>query len=289
MTTIYILLPVHNRCQTTQKFIQCLSVQTYHNYHLVLIDDGSTDGTEEIVRNRINNLSVIRGNGNWWWAGSLHQAYLWLKKDLNIKCSDLILMINDDSQIDPNFLETGVEIMSDKKHTFLGAKATNIHTQETIPTDMIVDWSKLSFDVTDCLEEIDCLSTNGLFFYWEDFQKVGGFYPKLLPHYTSDYEFTLRAKRIGMNLTTDSRLKLYWDITTTGYHNINELHSMTFIAFFKSYFSNKNPHNPIALTFFVALACPYRWKLLNWLRIWRAVARQIAKYIYDRHFKKLFV
>ena len=60
---IYILLPVHNRREITRDFIDCLVTQTCQNYHLVLIDDGSTDGTDQMVRERVENLTVIRGNG----------------------------------------------------------------------------------------------------------------------------------------------------------------------------------------------------------------------------------
>jgi glycosyltransferase involved in cell wall biosynthesis len=77
---IYILLPVHNRREITKVFIDCLEAQTWQNYHLVLIDDGSTDGTEQVVRERVENLTVIRGNGNWWWAGCLQQGFNFLKK-----------------------------------------------------------------------------------------------------------------------------------------------------------------------------------------------------------------
>ena len=40
---LYILLPVHNRREITRDFIDYLEAQTWQNYHLVLIDDESTD------------------------------------------------------------------------------------------------------------------------------------------------------------------------------------------------------------------------------------------------------
>ena len=72
---IYILLPVHNRREITRDFIDCLVAQTWQNYHLVLIDDGSTDGTDQMVREQVENLTVIRGKGEWWWAGCLQQGF----------------------------------------------------------------------------------------------------------------------------------------------------------------------------------------------------------------------
>ena len=57
MTFCYILLPVHNRREITQKFIECLKSQTYQNYKLVLIDDGSSDGTAAMVQSQISDLT----------------------------------------------------------------------------------------------------------------------------------------------------------------------------------------------------------------------------------------
>lgn len=55
------------------------------------------------------------------------------------------------------------------------------------------DLKKLTFRQAKTKDEINCLSTRGLFLRVKDFKKIGGFYPKLLPHYLSDYEFTIRA------------------------------------------------------------------------------------------------
>ena len=85
MDKVYIILPVCNRRNITQKFVECLKSQTYTNYHLILVDDGSIDGTEEMVRSQIESLTVIKGNGNWWWAGGLQQGVDWLKESIWFK------------------------------------------------------------------------------------------------------------------------------------------------------------------------------------------------------------
>ena len=115
---IYILLPVHNRKKVTVDFIKSLQKQNYKNYELLLIDDGSTDGTAEYVKQRINNLSVITGNGNLWWAGCLNKGIDWLA-DNNIDDNSIILIINDDVLFDSDFIQTGIDILSQsKKHYY---------------------------------------------------------------------------------------------------------------------------------------------------------------------------
>ena len=112
----------------------------------------------------------------------------------------------------------------------------------------------------------DCLSTRGLFLYVKDFKKIGGFYPKLLPHYLSDYEFTIRAKRKGYNLIVNRELKLFVDESQTGYHDV--LFEKSYINFIKKYFSKKNPSNPLTWTAFIILAAPLKWKIPILIRVW---------------------
>jgi glycosyltransferase involved in cell wall biosynthesis len=43
------VVPVHNRRVNLQLMLESLARQTYHGFHLVIADDGSTDGTRDLV------------------------------------------------------------------------------------------------------------------------------------------------------------------------------------------------------------------------------------------------
>ena len=81
---IYIFLPVHNRREVTLEFVAILNSQTYQNFKLLLIDDGSSDGTAAAVREQID-ATVITGSGNCWWGGALDLAYDWGLDNLSKK------------------------------------------------------------------------------------------------------------------------------------------------------------------------------------------------------------
>lgn len=268
---IYILLPVHNRRDMTRRFIECLRTQTFRQYHLVLIDDGSTDGTEKMIRKLISSITILKGRGNWWWAGSLQQGYEWLKSQ-NLPLNDVVLIINDDTNFKADFLEKAMQLLRKYSKTLLLAQCYNQKTRELIDAGVHVDWRKLAFEHAATPEEINCLSTRGLFLRVSDFFEIGGFYPKLLPHYLSDYEFTIRAQWKGMKLMTDPLLRLWLDDGATGYRQFK---NRSFIDFLKKYFSKKSALNPLILTIFIALACPWQWKFLNWLRVWKGAVYQI--------------
>jgi GT2 family glycosyltransferase len=249
---VYILLPVYNRKHITLKLVECLLKQTYTHYFLVLIDDGSTDGTSEAVLQRMPQAIVIRGEGKWWWAGSLQQGYHWVKK--NGQENGLVIIVNDDSWFDPDFIETGVRLMTQTTRTFI--LSTGVNGQTGVITDIGVhyDFSKNEPRMTDKAAEINCLSTRGLFMHVKDFISTGGFYPRLLPHYLSDYEFTMRAHRKGIRLTCAKELKLYYNPETTGFLSVEE---RTFILFF----SRKNMENPFYFSNFYFLAYPFPYNL----------------------------
>lgn len=264
MTRCYILLPVHNRRNITQNFIECLKSQTYQNYELILIDDGSIDGTAEMVANQISNLKIITGKGNWWWAGGLQQGINWLKANFTDP-TDVVLMMNDDVFIKPDFLEIGLKLLQRMPNTLLQAQCYSMQTELCLDVGTKADFNTFTFSTPNSYEEINCLSTRGLFISWQDLQKVGDFHPKLLPHYLSDYEFTIRAHRKGLTLCTQPELKVWLNEETTGFHPREKLQ---FTSILKRYFSRRSSSNKIDWTMFVLLACPKDKILINLGRVW---------------------
>ena len=262
---IYILLPVHNRRAITSKFIDCLLQQVDKNFHLVLVDDGSDDGTAEFVRSRMTQdaLSVITGHGHWWWAGSLWHGINWLHDRMPAD-EDVVLFINDDVRFDQDFLRKGIDSLRSAKNSLLLARFLD-STGESVETGVQASFSALKFSVATSPEEINCLSTRGLFIRWLDVKKIGNFRPRLLPHYLSDYEYTIRAKRLGYKLMTSSEVALHQDLSPTGFHS-QERNGVFMNA--KRLFSKKSPHNPYYRTVFLLMCCPIRYLPLNILRVW---------------------
>jgi len=93
--TIAVLMACHNR---REKTLACLSalmanrLPAGESLHVILADDGSTDGTSEAVRTQFPRTEIIVGDGSWYWNGGMHkafgraldggyEAYLWLNDD----------------------------------------------------------------------------------------------------------------------------------------------------------------------------------------------------------------
>lgn len=273
--TAYILMPVHNRKEITLNFVRLLKKQTYKNFILILIDDGSTDGTAELVEEELSNLVVIKGSGNWWWAGSLQQGYKWLKKN-KINGKDVVLIVNDDTHIDADFINNGLAVLRNSPKTLLTAMGYNIKTGAPQDTGGYrMNWENLEFIEVNQLTEMNCSSTRGLMMRVQDLMDTKGFRPRLIPHYLSDLEFTMRAQKLGKRLMIHPSFKIGINFETTGYL---ELKNETFILYLKKVFSNRAAMNPIAWSNFIILQSDLRFKGRNLLRIWSGV--------YENGFKK---
>jgi GT2 family glycosyltransferase len=249
-------------------------MQTLRAYHLLLIDDGSTDGTSEYVKQSIDNCTVIQGKGSWWWAGSLQQGYKWLK--INGGADDLVLIINDDVVIPSDYLEIGSELMGRKSKSLTYTICYSMQTKELFWSGIHIEWRAYSFSPNARKELVNCASTRGLFLRVKDFLEIGGFHPRLLPQYFSDYEFTYRAFRKGYTFDSSPNLNLLMDESSSGFRSMG---SDGLFPFLKKYFSRKNPSNPLPQLMFVALACPWKYKIKNWFKITEGASSSIIKHV----------
>ncbi len=270
---IYILLPVHNRRQVTEKFVDCLRRQTYRPYHLILIDDGSTDGTAESVTASIDTVTVIRGSGNWWWAGSLQRG-LNAVGAMRPAARDMLFITNDDVEFENDFLETGAAVLRSRPRCLVLARVKNQETGAIAETGIEADFKALSFKVAAQPERINCLSTRGLFLRWADAHAIGGFYPRLLPHYLSDYEWTIRATRRGFKCITVP--ELYVVNQQTGVSGAVDFDAASgTIDLLRRGIAKKSRVNPFNWVIFILLAADMRSLPTSLMRLLQRIGREI--------------
>lgn len=258
----FVILPVHNRIDITRNFIHLLLKQTYSHYHLILVDDGSTDGTAEMVSQTLpaEKLTIIRGEGNWYWGGSLHHAYKYLNREFkkgDMSGENVIVIMNDDTEFAQDFLERGISLLSKSEKHLLLAQSFSLQEKEKKYRQAAahMDWKKFIFtDPVVTGEEIQFLTTRGLFLRLKDFITIGGFHPQWIPHYLSDYEFTYRAYRKGYKLSVINELEIYENLKTT---RNNE--SVKKLGFLNKYFNKRSPLYFPAFFYFTLRWCPIKY------------------------------
>jgi glycosyltransferase involved in cell wall biosynthesis len=58
--TVSIILPTYNRADTIVRAIESVQAQTFQDWELIVVDDGSTDGTAELIANLEPRMTLIR-------------------------------------------------------------------------------------------------------------------------------------------------------------------------------------------------------------------------------------
>jgi glycosyltransferase involved in cell wall biosynthesis len=53
--TVSIIMPTYNRKNIIEKAVNSVINQTYSEYELIIVDDGSTDGTEDLIKKKYRN------------------------------------------------------------------------------------------------------------------------------------------------------------------------------------------------------------------------------------------
>jgi GT2 family glycosyltransferase len=213
---IHIIIPVHNRKEFTRQCLFSLRQQTYKDFEVVVVDDGSSDGTYEMLENEFPEVHVIKGNGNLWWTAATNLGVKYaLESD-----AEYILTLNNDTIATEDFLEKMVYWAEKEPKALLGAFAIDANTKKPVYGGEIINWkwasSKFLLDILPQekwhgLHEVTHFPGRGLLIPVEVFKDIGLHDEKNFPHYAADYDFTHRAIRAGYKVfcNYDARLLIY--------------------------------------------------------------------------------
>ncbi len=217
-SSVFIILPVHNRKRTTRLFLDCLDKQDYKNFTLVLIDDGSTDGTVGLLDKYSFKKVVLHGDGSLFWGGGLEVGYNYILEEYTnkkISNDDIVLICNDDIEFDKYLLESIVADLESIESAIIHAKVLDQKTGESIKSGIHYDFNRMSFKVAENVKMTNCLPTRCLYMYAADYVNVQGYKSRYIRHYLSDYFLTISFWKNGYKLLESSNTVIKLDNNTT--------------------------------------------------------------------------
>lgn len=213
---VEIVAPVHNRRDIT---LQCLrSIANIDSagieVHTIIVDDGSTDGTSEAIRDQFPDVEIVEGDGNLWFTAATNRGIsAALEHD-----PDFILTINDDEVFDPQFLQRMIETAQANPRSVVGgllllwdephkvfqvapkwdtwAGGYRHFTQQTVWTVPEKPW------------EVELIVGNCVLFPAEAVRECGLMNETRFPHY-GDAEYTPRMRRKGWRLLIDPSARVF--------------------------------------------------------------------------------
>jgi GT2 family glycosyltransferase len=235
LSRLGLAVPTYNRPYKLKRFLQCLSVQSFRNFTVYLVDSGynaKTLSDLQEYREKMD-LRIIPSTPKHWWAAATNLA---VKSALRDKC-ELIMTINDDAIIKPDFLEKMVITFKNNKCRMLGARIDFADQPGTIWSlglySKWFDQGLFGLDYRDYFnikEESlppDVLNQeivqtqgqcgDGLLIEAGVFDEIGLYHEKICPHCHSDREFSFRARQKGLKIWCTTKVILFNDV-----HNYSE-------------------------------------------------------------------
>mgnify|MGYP003386677852 CR=1 FL=1 len=100
--SLAVLMTCHNRVENTMACLQSLKDQEPYDAStaILLVDDGSTDGTSSEVARMYPDVTIIQGDGSLYWCGGMRVAFA----QAILKDYDFYLWLNDDTHLEKNAL-----------------------------------------------------------------------------------------------------------------------------------------------------------------------------------------
>lgn len=188
---VSVIIPTYNRADLISEAIESVLVQTYKDLEIIVIDDASTDTTQEILKNfssKHNNILITRHETNQGISVTRNEG-------LALARGKYIAMLDsDDIWLDPTKLEQQVTFLDNyTDHLIVG-------TFMTVIDEKGVKGNEIKFETEDSAIRTKLLGTNqfmqsSLVFNKEAAQNAGG-YDATLPT-MEDHDLWLKMLKIG--------------------------------------------------------------------------------------------
>lgn len=194
----FVILPVHNRREITLGCLRHLRDQGDLDWlEVIVVDDGSADGTGEAVRAEFPKVLLMHGNGGLWWTGAIRAGM----EEAHRRGASCILWLNDDTLPYPNVLRriTSVALrdgciasargrvkLPSIAEDFKGLEKTRwgLRSKPHMPGDGIL--------------EVDACRGNCAAIPRGVIERIGFPDSRHLPQYYGDTDYTMRARAHGI-------------------------------------------------------------------------------------------
>lgn len=216
MKKVEIVAPVHNRRAIT---LQCLSslskIETRGlDVHVVIVDDGSSDGTSEAIRKEFPKVEIVKGDGSLWFTEGTNVGVRAALKNN----PDYVLMMNDDQVFDSKFLQYMVETAEKYPRSIVGSLLLLWDTPhklfQTSPRWETFSggwrhWQRQTvWTIPEKAWEVGVIAGNCLLIPVQAIKEVGLMNSKRYPNF-GDAEYTPRLRKNGWKLLIEPRARVF--------------------------------------------------------------------------------
>ncbi|MDX1663626.1 MAG: glycosyltransferase family 2 protein [Candidatus Promineifilaceae bacterium] len=112
-----VIIPTWNGRQHLQTCLEALRRQTFHSFELIVVDNGSTDGSQDFIRHRFPEVTLVELGANHGFTGACNAGYA-------VAAGEIIILLNNDTEAAPDWLAALVDLFD--RHPQVGIGASKI-------------------------------------------------------------------------------------------------------------------------------------------------------------------
>ena len=122
MELVTVVIPNYNGKKYLDDCLKSLKKQSYQEFKVIIVDNGSTDGSQDYIKKKYPQVELIELSENTGFANAAN---------VGIKASDseYVFLLNNDTMCDENALENLIRVMENKKKLF-SAQAKMLQMKE---------------------------------------------------------------------------------------------------------------------------------------------------------------
>lgn len=219
-----------NGKKDTIECLESLKKVTYPNYEILLVDNGSADGSIEYFKEYYQDLEIIKNMEN---KGFAEGNNIGIRKAIENK-ADYILLLNNDTEVDSEFITELVNVaVTNNNIGIVGPIIYEFEDKNSIQSFGIrlklyngrtynIKSKNKNIQLSNYIEKRDYLTGCAMLIKTSVFEKIKGFDPVYFAYWEdTDLCFQVRKNNYSIYVTSNSKIWHKGSQSTGGYMNKN--------------------------------------------------------------------
>lgn len=123
---VSIVIPNYNGIKFIENCLKSLEIQSYKEFKITVIDNASTDGSNEVIRQKYSNVNLIELDKNYGFCKAVNDG-------IRNSDAEFVILLNNDTEVDEYFVEELLKAINKSDKIFsCSAKMIQLYNKDLI-------------------------------------------------------------------------------------------------------------------------------------------------------------